>query len=64
VGYLHIPFFVGSIFIINITKGVLENKVENLAIYKLINLVYIYRYFEREDFSGYSSREKLISHLR
>ena len=36
----------GSIFKINISKGFLENKVEPLAIYKLIMSMYMKRYFE------------------
>jgi len=37
----------GVNFIINITKGFLENKVETLTIYKLIKSAYNDRYFEK-----------------
>ena len=36
----------GVNFKINISKGFLENKVETLAIYKLIMSTYMKRYFE------------------
>ena len=39
-------------FIINITKGYLENKIETLVIYKLIKLEYNDRYFKRGDYQN------------
>ena len=51
----------GSIFKINISKGFLENKVETLAIYKLIISTYMKRYFERGDYRNYSNREGLTT---
>ena len=54
----------GSFFIINISKGFLENKVETLAIYKLIMSMYMKRYFERGDYWNYFSREGLIAQLQ
>ena len=51
----------GSFFIINISKGFLENKVETLVIYKLIMSSYMKRYFEKGDYRNYSSREGLTA---
>ena len=42
----------------------LENKVETLAIHRLIKLAYNYRYFEKGNYSKYSSRERLTTYLR
>ena len=39
-------------FIINITKGFLENKFETLAIYNLIKLEYNDRYSKRGDYQN------------
>ena len=40
----------GVNFKINISKGLLKNKVETLDIYKLIMSTYMKRYFERGDY--------------
>ena len=47
-GYLS-KFVYGVNFKINISKGFLENKVETLAIYKLIMSTYMKRYLGREE---------------
>ena len=49
----------GVNFIIDITKGFLENKVETLVIYKLIKSAYNNRYFERGDYSKYVEKDWL-----
>ena len=59
-GYLS-KFVYGVIFIIDISKGFSENKVETLAIYKLIISTYMKRYFERGDYRNYSNREGLTA---
>ena len=53
----------GLILELILLREFLENKIETLAIYKLIKLLYNYRYFEREDYSKYLLK-KLIVYLR
>ena len=56
--------FVGSILELTLLRDFLENKVETIAIYKLIKSAYNYRYFEKGNCPKYSNKERLAAYLR